>query len=316
MRIIVHNDKPNELVQQLLKFDPSLEVEPCDTYQALPDLILKFRPDAVFTIRFAGTPNFPGAALTGEKGPKWIHIGGSGSDHLGQWDASHTIVTNSAGVAASAMAEYTLSALLHFSMDVPGLIEDKRQKNWAARMISPLKGKTLVIVGLGNTGQAVAKLAKAFGIYVIGTRRKSIETPNVDETFPDTALLDILPKADFVVVSVPLNDKTKGLISSKAFSVLKKGSLLVDLSRGGVVSEKALLKALENGTLKGAALDVFEVEPLPTENPLWDDENVLISPHCSSVFEGWEAASMAMFIENLKRYQAGQEMNNVVSAPL
>ena len=83
-----------------------------------------------------------------------------------------------------------------------------------------------------------------------------------------------------------------------------------------MVSEKALLKALENGTLKGAALDVFEVEPLPTENPLWDDENVLISPHCSSVFEGWEAASMAMFIENLKRYQAGQEMNNVVSAPL
>lgn len=311
-RIIVHAAEPAPLAEQLAAAHPDVEVETCDSYAALPDLIARFRPDSVFSIRFAGTPDFPTAALMGKTGPAWIHVGGSGTDHLGKWDPAGKTVTNSAGVAAPVMAEYAIGALLHFTLDVPGLLQDKAGRHWATRSVTPLRGKTMLIIGLGHTGKAMARLAKAVGMTVLGTRASPRATPDVDEVLASKELPTLYPRADCIVVCAPLLASTRGLLDADAFSRMKPGALLVDLSRGGIVQEGALVEALRAGQIAGAALDVFETEPLPPDNALWEMENVLISPHCSSVFDGWEPASMELYCDNLTRWKAGQPLANIV----
>ena len=181
IKIIVHAEHPEPLIGQLLQAHGDAEAIACDSYDSMADLLFSFRPDAVYSIRFAGSKGFPAYALLGPNGPAWISVGGSGVDHLGQWDPDRTIVTNSAGVAAQMMAEYTIGAFLHFSLDMPGLKSDQENRLWKARMIRPLGGKTLLIIGLGHTGRAAAKLAKAFGMRVLGTRASVKSTDYVDE---------------------------------------------------------------------------------------------------------------------------------------
>lgn len=312
-RVIIHAADPAPLIQSVLAEHPDAIVEGCDTYRALRALIETFSPDVVFTIRFAGTPDFPAEALLGPHGPAWISVGGSGVDHLGKWDPNKVTITNSAGVAAGMMAEYVMGGFLHFSLDIAGLEQDRQNRFWRSdRAMVPLKGKTLLIVGLGNTGQAIAARATAFGMHVIGTRAHPVDMDNVDEVHAASALANLWGRADFIAVCVPLLDSTKDLVSDAAFRAMKNGVVLADVSRGGVVDGKALSAALKNGSIGGAVLDVFEEEPLLENHPLWQHENVLISPHCSSVFDGWEQSSISMFSENLKRWRSGKELLNQV----
>jgi len=312
IKAIVHAENPEPLIGQLQEAHGDVEAMPCDSYAGLTPMLETFRPDAVYSIRFAGSRDFPTDALMGPNGPKWISVGGSGVDHLGKWDPDQTIVTNSAGVAAQMMAEYAFGGFLHFSLDVPGLKADQNKRVWPSRMMRPLSGKTLLIIGLGQTGQAAAKLAKAFGMTVLGTRASPREMENVDEVHTSDDLPLLYPRADFILVCAPLLESTKGLVGEKAFNCMKDGAVLADVSRGGIVSEAALIQSLGNSRLAGAALDVFETEPLPAESALWDIPNLLISPHCSSVFEGWEQASMALFCDNLERFKRGDPLNNIV----
>ncbi|MEP2029566.1 MAG: D-2-hydroxyacid dehydrogenase [Paracoccaceae bacterium] len=310
--MIIHAADPMPHVTTLQPLHPGVSFTPCDNYEGLPDLIADLRPDAVFSTRFAGTPTYPTTALLGPDGPRWISVGGSGVDHLGRWDKSKVTVTNAAGVAASMMAEYVFGCLLQFSLGIPDLNADKAARKWADRIVAPLRGRTLLIVGLGNTGRAVAALAKAFGMNVIGTRARPLKMCNVDHVYSANDLPQLWHRADAVVVCTPLLDSTKGIVNAAAFGAMKLGSVLVDVSRGGVVVQNDLIAALKNGQLAGAGLDVFEVEPLPEDNPLWDMENVILSPHCSSVFDGWEDASVLMFSDNLARFRAGAQLDNVV----
>ncbi len=278
----------------------------------MPAVLAKVQPDAMFSTRFAGTPHYPTQTILGPDGPRWISVGGSGVDHLGHWDPGKTTVTNAAGVAASMMAEYAFGCLLHFTLGVPALTADKAARKWAQRSVAPLRGKTLLVVGLGKTGQAVAALGKSFGMSVIGTRANPQPMENVDRVHPSTDLPHLWQKADAVVVCTPLLDSTKGLVNAAAFKAMKPGTLLVDVSRGGVVVQADLIAALQNGQIAGAGIDVFEVEPLPDGDPLWGMENVILSPHCSSVFEGWEDASVLMFSDNLQRFISGEKLDNIV----
>jgi phosphoglycerate dehydrogenase-like enzyme len=312
LKVMVHADEPDPLVRQLQGAHGDISIAACNTYDGLGAMLEEFGPDAVYSIRFAGTAGFPAQALLGPAGPAWISVGGSGVDHLGRWDTDKTTVTNSAGVAAAMMAEYVFGSCLHFSLDVPGLDRDKQSHAWPGRLMQPLRGKTVLIVGLGHTGQAVAKLAKAFGMMVIGTRARPAPTEHVDHVDASNRLGELWGMADFVVVCVPLLADTRGLVDRRAFEAMKRGVVLVDVSRGGIVDGGALVDALTSGQLKGAALDVFETEPLPPDSPLWDLPNVLISPHCSSVFEGWEQASMQLFCDNLARWKSGAPLVNIV----
>ena len=312
VRVILHADAPQALESRLAEQHPSVEIRTCDTYAALPSLIEDFLPDCLYSIRFAGSKDFPKAAIFSRNGPKWIHIGGSGTDHLGKWDMTAFTVTNSAGVAADMMAEFAVGCLLHFSLDIPGLQTAKSARAWTPRMLTPLRGKTVLILGLGKTGQATAKLCKCLGMQVLGTRARPAPVPHVDSVHGADAIESLLPAVDCIVVCLPLLPSTRNLLDTKSFSMVKPGAILVDLSRGGIVSEQALLGALDQGILKAAALDVFETEPLPEDSPLWAQENLLISPHSSSVFTGWELNSLDMFSTNLSRWIAGEPLNNIV----
>ena len=311
-RILLHNAATARHAGRLRSAFPQCDIAECTTYEDLPDLIREFRPDVVFSIRFAGSRGFPRDALLAPDGPGWIANGGAGTDHLAPWDPTSTTITNAAGVAADMMAEYVLGGFLHFTLDIEGLCQDKAGRVWRARNMVPLKGKTLLIVGLGHTGRALAKRAKAFGMHVVGLRSRPQPTDCVDIVGGPGDLPDVLGDADCIAVCAPLTPATRGMLGPAEIAALAPGVLFADVSRGGIVDQAALADALVSGQVAGAALDVFETEPLPPDSPLWGIDNLVISPHCSSVHEGWEDACFDLFLDNLDRWIAGNPLRNVV----
>ena len=310
--VILHHDRTADMADTLRGDYPDLEVLECATYEDLPGMIARHQPDAVYTVRFAGTANYPRDALFADDGPAWIANGGVGTDHFGSWDATRTTVTNGAGVAAGMMAEYIIGGFLHFTLDIPGLQADKAARVWHNRTVRPLAGQTLLIVGLGHTGQALALRAKAFGMQVMGTRARPRPMEHVDEIAPASDLARLLPRADFIAVCTPLTPATRGLVGETEIAAMKPGVILADVSRGGVIDQTALAQAMRAGHVGGAALDVFEVEPLPGDSPLWDLPNLVISPHCSAVHAGWEEASLHLFRKNLDRWMHNEPLVNIV----
>jgi phosphoglycerate dehydrogenase-like enzyme len=288
---------------------PAAAIACCTDYASMPETIAREMPEVLFTIRFAGTPGFPRAAILASSSLRWVSVGGSGTDHLAPWDPARLTVTNAAGVAADAMAQYVIGGILHFAMGLAGFA---RKRAWSAGSVTPVNGRTIAILGLGKTGQAVAKLAKAFGLHVVGVRAHPAATEAVDRVEPIERLHDVLRLADYLAICLPLTPATRGLIDAAAFQALKPGAVLVDVSRGGIVRQETLLAALRDGRVAGAVLDVFETEPLPPDNPLWAMENVMITPHCSSVYEGWERRAVDMFCDNLDRWTGGAPLENIV----
>lgn len=312
MKLLVHSDEPETLLPILKDRLPDAVICCCRDYASLPTMLDCERPDVLYTIRFAGTAGFPGQAINASPSLKWVSVGGSGTDHLSPWNPSRLTVTNAAGVGAETMAQYGLAAALSFSLGLPYFAAAQRQKRWQARPVCSIKGRTLAILGLGAVGQAMAKLAQAVGMRVIGIRARPIPTPAVDRVEAPERLHDILREADIIFVCLPLTEVTRGLIDTAALLAMKPGAVLVDVSRGGIIYQPALIAALRTGRLAGAALDVFEVEPIPPDSPLWAMENVIITPHCSSVDDGWQRRSIEMFCDNAERWQQGQVLRNVV----
>ncbi|MBA3517795.1 MAG: D-2-hydroxyacid dehydrogenase [Rhizobiales bacterium] len=311
--VILHTDAPAAALAILNETHPDLRVESCDTYAALPDLINATGAQVVYSVRFDGTPRFPRQALVESRSVRWVSVGGSGTDHLRPWDPARVTVTNAAGVAADMIAEYVLGAMLAFSLDLRGFSRRQRAREWSFAKVEPIGGRTLLILGLGRTGMAIAARAKALGMRTLGVRARPRLTSGVDEVHGAGDLPVLWARADVIVCCVPLLDSTRGLVGRSAFAEMKPGAVLIDVSRGGVVDEQALLAALDSGKLKGAALDVFTTEPLPKDHPLWAYENVMVTPHCASVYDGWDVKSVRMFAENLARYRRGEPLHNVVS---
>jgi phosphoglycerate dehydrogenase-like enzyme len=311
--VILHTDAPGPALGTLRADHEDLDIHTCDSYVGLPDLIARTRAEVVYSVRFAGTPQFPRDALAESRTVKWVSVGGSGTDHLQPWNPGKVTVTNAAGVAADMMAEYALGAILSFSLDMRGFLRQQRERLWKPRPIQPIEGRTLLILGLGNTGQAEARRAGAMGMTTLGVKARPQPVAGVDEVHGIEALPKLWARADFIVICVPLLPGTRGLVGQTALAAIKPGAVLIDVSRGGIVDHAALTEALDAGRLSGAALDVFETEPLPADNPLWRYENVMITPHCSSVYDGWDIKSVRMFSENLARYRRGEPLQNVVS---
>ena len=278
----------------------------------MPDALHREQPDVLFTIRFAGSAGFPRQAITMSPTLRWVSVGGSGTDHLFPWDPSRLTVTNAAGVAAETMAQYGAAATLSFFLGLPKFVKAQRQKRWEPRPVASVKGRTLAILGLGAVGQAMAKLAKALEMRVIGIRARPVATAAVDRVDPPERLRAVLREADVVFVCLPLTRLTRGLMDAEALRTMKPGAILIDVSRGGIIYQQALISVLETGHLAGAALDVFETEPLPPDSPLWTMDNVLVTPHCSSVYEGWQQRAIEMFCTNAERWKKGERLRNIV----
>lgn len=246
---------------------------------------------------------------------EWVHVAASGID-ASLSDAVRRrapVFTNSRGVTAEAMAEYALALLLALAKDLPERFRDQRAERWAPALSRMLAGTCLVAVGVGAVNRALARKASALGMRVIGVGRTAHAPADGFERIDGRAGLgDALAEADHVVVATPLTGETRGLVGAAELARLRPGALLVNIGRGPVIDEPALLDALESGRLGGAGLDVFAHEPLAPGHPLWTLPNVLVSPHMASDFAGWEDAMVDLFAANLRRYVAGEPLVNVI----
>ena len=248
---------------------------------------------------------------------RWIHASAAGLDHLTSpaLAASSATLTNSRGVYGDALAEYVIAAMLHFAKDLTRLRDAQARRAWEPFEGERLAGKSLAIVGYGDIGRAIAARARAFDMQVIALRRRpelSAGDPHVTRMARD--LRDAVTGADYVVLATPLTADNPRFFGAEALSWLQPRAVLINVGRGGVVDEPALIAALHAGALRGAALDVFETEPLPPENPLWSMRQVLLSPHCADRVAGWLDRTMELFLDNLDRFVRGAPLLNVVDA--
>jgi phosphoglycerate dehydrogenase-like enzyme len=248
---------------------------------------------------------------------RWIQSSSSG---VGQWikrlklDETPIVVTNAAGMHARPLAEYAVFAMLYFARGWPRLAAEQRAHHWERCAVDTLERKTLGIVGLGRVGRMVARLARPFGMRVIGIRRSSAgaNDPDVDEVFTPDRLADVLGQCDYLVLCVPYTSETAGMLGAAELAQLKLSAVLINIARGTIVDEAALIAALAADKLGGAALDVFSREPLPADSPLWNMPNVLVTPHSMSTANSENEWLTDLFCDNLRRYLEGEPLRNQV----
>lgn len=244
---------------------------------------------------------------------KWIQLSSTGfSDNITPEIIEGTVtLTNSPGIHTTPIAESVLAAMLHHAKRLKQRHFDQNTHTWRQLKCDELNGRTVLIIGLGNIGKEVARLCKAFHMRVIGTKRRIEPVKNVDELFPSAELLVHLPKADYLVIAAPLTTKTENMLGDKEFKAMKETTYLINIGRGKIVQEPTMMKALVEGWIAGAYLDCLAVEPLPSEHPLWDMENVFIIPHDSHSSPYIGDRLVELFCKNLKRYVNEEPLKNV-----
>jgi phosphoglycerate dehydrogenase-like enzyme len=253
-------------------------------------------------------------ALFRLQGLKWFHSFSAGVDSpaFKLILDKGALLTNSSGASAPSIAQYVLTMMLYRAKRVGAWREQQVRHEWAHVRGSDLNGLTCGIVGTGAIGGEVARLAKACGMRTIGIRRSGRPAKHVDEMVTARRLTYLLRESDFVVLACPLTKETEGLIGERELRAMKPTATLINVARGRIVDEAALIDALNAGAIGGACLDVFTVEPLPETSPLWDMPNVVVTPHNSGVSPLNMERAMTMFIENLARYVQGKPLRNRV----
>jgi glyoxylate/hydroxypyruvate reductase len=231
------------------------------------------------------------------------------------------VVTTASGVYSGSLAEFVVMAMLQHAKGLERLRRDKAERAWRPAYVDTLEGKTLCIVGIGNIGRAIAGRARPFGMRILGVKRTvHDEDParnHADALYGTDRLHEALAEADYVAVTLPGTPETYHLVDEEAIRSMQKGAYFVNVGRGAAVDERGLVEALREGHLSGAALDVFEVEPLPRESPLWELDNVIISPHSTDNLPGLtNRLQTDLFCENLRRYLDGEPLINVLDKKL
>jgi phosphoglycerate dehydrogenase-like enzyme len=252
---------------------------------------------------------------------RWVHATSAGAGEqvrragLAPEALERVAVTTSSGVHAVPLAEFAILGLLAVAKDLPRLVADQRAKAWPEirEPFRELHGQTLFLVGLGEIGREVARLGKAMGMRTVGFRRSKGPPPEfVDEVHGPDRLAELAGRADAMVVSLPLTEQTAGLVDRATIDRLPPGCIFVNIGRGGVVDEPALIDALRDRRIAGAALDVFATEPLPADSPLWTLPNVLVTPHSAALSARENERIVELFCDNLRRYLDGRPLRNVV----
>jgi phosphoglycerate dehydrogenase-like enzyme len=255
---------------------------------------------------------------------RWLQYPGAGIDALQPTGLlapnSGVIITTATGIHSTAISEYVFGSMLMFNWNWPQMVRLQdghvwaRSANWYNLGGRELADLTLGIVGLGSIGRRIAQLGRAFGMHVIAMRRSSAEgekDADVDQVFSAGQLHALLSKSDYVVISVPLTPQTEKLIGEAELRAMRPNAYLVNIARGRVIDEQALIRALREGWIAGAGLDVAEEEPLPPESPLYSMPNVILTPHISGASVHYDERLAALFAENLRRFRAGQPLKNL-----
>jgi phosphoglycerate dehydrogenase-like enzyme len=246
---------------------------------------------------------------------RWVHTAGAGPEPVlsPAVIASDVIVTTSRGLFDDPIAEYVLGVILAFAKDLPGRLRLQDSRTWRQRDTERVMGKRVLIAGTGTIGRAIGRLLRSAGMSVLAVARAGrAHDPDLGTVLPLDRLVEGLRSADYLVLAAPLTDDTRGMIHARTLSVMKPTARIINVGRRGLLNLDDLIRALREGTIAGAALDVFRDEQLDEGSPLWGMPNVMISPHMSGQVIGWREELVALFADNLTRYVEGRDLRNVV----
>jgi phosphoglycerate dehydrogenase-like enzyme len=252
----------------------------------------------------------------------WVHSRSVGLERtlFPELVESPVPLTNGVGVFSASLGEFVLGAILYFAKDFRRMVRNQMRGVWEAFDVLPISGRTVGIIGYGDIGRAVATRVRAMGMTLLAVKRhlspSGESDPLVAQTYTPGHRLEMLSRCDYVVVCTPLTPETRGMIGEAEFGAMKRSAVVINVGRGPVINEQAMLEALSSGRIAGAALDVFEHEPLPEGHPFYKLENVLLSPHCADHTPDWLDNAMRFFIEQFTRFRKGEALLNVVDKKL
>ncbi len=248
---------------------------------------------------------------------RWVHSASAGVENVlfPELIQSDVPVTNGRGLYSDSLAEFVLGAVLFFAKNFRRMIGSQQAGRWDPFDVELIEGKWLGILGYGDIGHAIARRARALGMRIAALRRRpevNQQDALVDRLLGPSELGRLLETSDYLVVALPLTSETRGLIGEAELARMKPEAVLINVGRGAVIREDALVRALRERLIRGAALDVFEREPLPEGHPFYSLDNVLLSPHCADHFPGWKRRAMEFFLENFERFRQGLPLRNLV----
>jgi phosphoglycerate dehydrogenase-like enzyme len=253
---------------------------------------------------------------------RWIHSRSAGLEQalFPELVESEVILTNGSGVFSPSLGEFALAAMLYFAKDFRRMIRNQMAGVWEQFDVTMVSGQTVGIVGYGSIGRAIATRARALEMKVLALRRHVTQQSQgdslIDQVYGRVDLVEMLSLCDYVAASLPLTEQTRGLIAEGEFAVMKKDAVLINVGRGATIDESALIKALSENRIRGAALDVFDQEPLPQGHPFYSMENVLLSPHCADHTSDWLDNAARFFLAQLERFRSGQHLLNIADKKL
>ena len=284
-----------------------------------PEFLRKNAPEADIVLAMGMKPNSLRELWPLARKVRWIHSLSAGVEKMlfPELAESPVPMTNAKGVFKRSLAEFAVLGMLYFSKRVPRLLAQQRERKWEQFNVDWLPGRKVSIIGYGEIGRECAILAKALELKILATRRRPellANDPIVDKAFATSELHQMLGESDYVIAAAPLTPETRHMLSDAEFQAMKSSAIVINVGRGPVIDEAALIRALQQKRIAGAALDVFEHEPLASDSPLWSMTNVLISPHCTdrTADPDWLDLAMQRFVDNFHRFVAGQPLQYVV----
>jgi phosphoglycerate dehydrogenase-like enzyme len=279
-------------------------------------------PDATVIFSWAFSRDLLHAALAMAPRVRWVHTRAAGIDNLlfPELIRSPAVLTNGTGVFSQSLGEWVLGAILHFAKGTRRLVTSQMAGKWDPFDVVEIAGQTLGIVGYGDIGRAVATRARAMGMRVLGLTRRGPLLYNMDplvsQLFAPADRIRMIEQCDYLVMAAPLTPETRGMIGEAEFAAMKPDAVVINVGRGQVIDEPAMVRALTERRIKGAALDVFDCEPLPQGHPLYLLENVLLSAHCADHTASWQDDAMRFFVAQFERFRKGEPLLNVVDKEL
>jgi phosphoglycerate dehydrogenase-like enzyme len=284
------------------------------------DMCAQAGKDATVILLWSGTRELLREILGICRKVRWVHSRAAGLDNVlfPELVDSQILLTNGRGVFSSSLGEFVLAAILYFAKDFRRMVRNQRADVWEPFDVQEVGGQTVGIVGYGDIGRAVAKCVHSMSMRVLATKRHVPESPDslVEHFYKPEEQREMIALCDYIVVTAPLTEETRHMISDAEFAAMKPTAVVINVGRGPVIDEAALLRALTARQIKGAGLDVFEHEPLPAGHPLYKLENVLLSPHCADHTSDWQDQAMHFFMSQYGRFEKGEPLKNVVNKRL
>jgi phosphoglycerate dehydrogenase-like enzyme len=312
IRIFCLVDDPDRVPDMIRARHPQAEITVCTDYDKTAAAVKQSDPEIAYTMVFART-EYPRAPILAAPNLRWIHVSGAGVNHLAPWDPEKVSVSNVGGIQDEGMAQFAHARLIAMATNFFTYHDQQKQHRWEHHDCARSHGGVLTVVGLGQIGRACARLGKAMGMTVNGVRARPAPCEGVDRVVGPADMHEVLATSDWVIIVTPLTRETENLFDGAAFAALKPGAFLVNMARGKVMDENAMVEALRSGRLAGASIDVFAEEPLPADSPLWDEPGLHITPHSAGfiTFEDYDTRGTELFLDNMDRYLKGEALINV-----